>query len=1320
MNQTKMKGKKRCIVHLDMDAFYAQVESVRLGIDSRVQPYALEQWNNFLAVNYPAREWFGIERIDSVGEARKKVLEYHRQEAERFLAHKEDLCGSTSTITTTPVAPVVTAAPDEVARKCIQSDPHESGKSLQGSSPSTAGDSELSSTTAVHRIDGALEPLSPKVSNTSTSFFSGSCVSATPPQMTVLYSPIPLYRVGETEFAYYPPNAVDTEIGDVLHSTMAPPPRKTAEPEVASVNLTQPSRKPFCHYNRTEFKVSLEPFRAASKKIFTVLRSFPGVHVAKAGTDEAFLDVTEAAEAELRNFLKPYFHHDLPSSSSESQQRNDQSVQSNSMVNDKSSCSTEPSSFTTSTQTALPWTSLTEICESGLLEPNTLLVDDQSAELDKILKERGTSLKEAYDIPMQWLRENLKAQECEADSNGSETKVTQSLKTRGKTEGEAYQSGKGLAIFSPPVMAKEKPKAKTISKERARAKGGKQDILSSVSPHLSLDYFFPSELDSSVLFVGAQHHAGRDHNGESAEDKAMNVLSATTLSSVDARHSCFSSNSGVTATSTTTAGVRLPSHQLTATEMDFLSYCALLAAASRVVTRIREALYTTIHFDCSAGIAHNCLVAKTLSASHKPRKQVLLWPHLTSSVIGLSRIAKMRGFGGKLGNVLTRHNSQLRAVEVWDRHLFSSDRLSSAPFLSSFSKDTNGPLLPLIRDPNSFFRLRGADSNHISPPKTPHMWSSLKEFPKPRLIRQFSQLEQWIGALCHDLWCRHRYYEDEYRQYFPPFSCSSVTSASVKGKRLRGGEPRVDSYAKVVHVRIQQWESSGSEPVVPPRRQQHGHLEESSDNIEAKNDINDKWNGKGREEPHEMGVNGAWYATKSSLNGIKIEKSEKEEMEDDRSVSSDEEHSVEGDEEHPSGQASPEPHWGTRFRQDEPNCKVWKRESLLLSLSEKENRGVRSLSSSVQTGLDKPLLSLDDLMMTAMKLLKEMEHELLREKDEVTANRTRANKTEMDDVQKKILPVAKQDEEKKELPASSFSSLLKEEGESTQPLSVQGVVSHSTPKGVKQETVLPSVYGTQTTLSSPPVMLHSGELSSPLYPIRSIVVIFQYSKAKKYLLKRGTNGALHASDPFPSQTLPGLFFRAAKNEITSTITSKRPTCAGCHTSSLAASPSSSFIPPSPCTTSSNARRQRTSPASTSSSAHPVNKVFSIDDNDIREKVDEKVRFEYQLPERKEKNENHEKTESKTMLSPLGSAENGQHLSASTLSSTYITSFSLSSSSDVESAVEPDMQTVVNRFFNPVSKKPLQKPTGSLTQKDVQTGKQKPKKEICEDEFILID
>lgn len=59
----------RVLIHVDLDAFYAQVEIQRLGLDPTV-PVAVQQWEGLIAVNYPARK-AGITRHMRVGEAKK-------------------------------------------------------------------------------------------------------------------------------------------------------------------------------------------------------------------------------------------------------------------------------------------------------------------------------------------------------------------------------------------------------------------------------------------------------------------------------------------------------------------------------------------------------------------------------------------------------------------------------------------------------------------------------------------------------------------------------------------------------------------------------------------------------------------------------------------------------------------------------------------------------------------------------------------------------------------------------------------------------------------------------------------------------------------------------------------------------------------------------------------------------------------------------------------------------------------------------------------------------------------------------------------------
>ena len=59
----------RVIAHIDLDAFYAQCEGVRLGI-SENQPLAVQQWQGLIAINYPARD-YGLTRHITITEAKK-------------------------------------------------------------------------------------------------------------------------------------------------------------------------------------------------------------------------------------------------------------------------------------------------------------------------------------------------------------------------------------------------------------------------------------------------------------------------------------------------------------------------------------------------------------------------------------------------------------------------------------------------------------------------------------------------------------------------------------------------------------------------------------------------------------------------------------------------------------------------------------------------------------------------------------------------------------------------------------------------------------------------------------------------------------------------------------------------------------------------------------------------------------------------------------------------------------------------------------------------------------------------------------------------
>ncbi|KAF5024773.1 hypothetical protein F66182_3151 [Fusarium sp. NRRL 66182] len=84
----------RVIAHIDLDAFYAQCEMIRLGIPED-KPLAVQQWQGLIAINYPARE-HGIGRHCNVDEAKKLCPELITQhvatwrEGDDKWAYRED------------------------------------------------------------------------------------------------------------------------------------------------------------------------------------------------------------------------------------------------------------------------------------------------------------------------------------------------------------------------------------------------------------------------------------------------------------------------------------------------------------------------------------------------------------------------------------------------------------------------------------------------------------------------------------------------------------------------------------------------------------------------------------------------------------------------------------------------------------------------------------------------------------------------------------------------------------------------------------------------------------------------------------------------------------------------------------------------------------------------------------------------------------------------------------------------------------------------------------------------------------------------------
>lgn len=75
-----------------------------------------------------------------------------------------------------------------------------------------------------------------------------------------------------------------------------------------------------------------------------------------------------------------------------------------------------------------------------------------------------------------------------------------------------------------------------------------------------------------------------------------------------------------------------------------------LLIAATIVNDIRAAVKERTGYECSAGIAHNKILAKLVCGMNKPNKQTLLAESQLSLLYRTLSVRKIRGLGGKFGD----------------------------------------------------------------------------------------------------------------------------------------------------------------------------------------------------------------------------------------------------------------------------------------------------------------------------------------------------------------------------------------------------------------------------------------------------------------------------------------------------------------------------------------------------------------------------------------------------------------------------------------------------------------------------------------------
>ncbi|KAG2684987.1 hypothetical protein I3843_10G100300 [Carya illinoinensis] len=160
----------------------------------------------------------------------------------------------------------------------------------------------------------------------------------------------------------------------------------------------------------------------------------------------------------------------------------------------------------------------------------------------------------------------------------------------------------------------------------------------------------------------------------------------------------------------------------------------LLACGAIIVAELRMQVLRETEFTCSAGIAHNKMLAKLASAINKPAQQTVV---PLSSVKGLLEslpIKKMKQLGGKLGSSL---QSDLGVNTVGELLQFSEEKLQEC-----YGINTGTWLWNIAR---------GVSGEEVQGRILPKSHGSGKTFPGPRALKTIAAVQHWLNKLCEEL-----------------------------------------------------------------------------------------------------------------------------------------------------------------------------------------------------------------------------------------------------------------------------------------------------------------------------------------------------------------------------------------------------------------------------------------------------------------------------------------------------------------------------------------------------------------------------------------
>ncbi|GKB49900.1 DNA polymerase eta [Tanacetum coccineum] len=160
----------------------------------------------------------------------------------------------------------------------------------------------------------------------------------------------------------------------------------------------------------------------------------------------------------------------------------------------------------------------------------------------------------------------------------------------------------------------------------------------------------------------------------------------------------------------------------------------LLACGAILVAELRLQVLRETEFTCSAGVAHNKMLAKLASGMNKPAQQTIVTSASVKELLETLPVKKMKQLGGKLGSSL---QTDLGVNTVADLLQFSEEKLQD------FYGVNTGTWL--------WNTARGINGDEVEGRLLPKSHGSGKTFPGVRALKTVAAVEKWLKELCEEL-----------------------------------------------------------------------------------------------------------------------------------------------------------------------------------------------------------------------------------------------------------------------------------------------------------------------------------------------------------------------------------------------------------------------------------------------------------------------------------------------------------------------------------------------------------------------------------------